>query len=162
MSARHRAACARTCRSTACPLSARGAKALIAEFWKRNNKGGQNSKPVKPKPAANTRKSPVKDVDSEAEDPPAKKRGRPPRPSDDEAESPPAKQKKPRKSAGTAAAKGPRSKSNADATDEDVETATKYTDIHEFEEAGAWEHLIQSIDTVERTESGELYVYFTL
>ncbi len=120
---------------------------------------------MKPKPAAKTRKSPAKDADSEVEDPPAKKRGRPskaaPAPSDDEAESPPAK-KKTRKSTGTTAAKGPRRKSNADAIDEDVETATKYTDMHKFKEAGTWEHLIQSIDMVRRMESGELYVYFTL
>ncbi|EIW59799.1 uncharacterized protein TRAVEDRAFT_58457 [Trametes versicolor FP-101664 SS1] len=145
---------------------AEGAKVLITEFWKRNKKGGRKPEPVKPKPAAKTRKSPVKDADSDVEDPPAKKRGRPSKaataPSDDEAESLPVKQKKPRKSTGTAAAKGPRRKSNADAMDEDVEAPTKFTDMHKLKEAGTWEHLIQSIDTVERTESGELYVYFTL
>lgn len=121
---------------------------------------------MKPKSAAKTLKSPVKDADSEVEDPPAKKRGRPSKaaspPSDDEAESLPVKQKNPRKSTGTTAAKGPRRKSNADAMDEDVESTTKYIDMHKLKEAGTWEHLVQSIDTVERTDSGELYVYFTL
>ncbi len=165
MSARHRAARVRTCRSVDCPFSARGAKVLITEFWKRSKKGGRKSEPVKAKPAAKARKSPAKDADSDIEDPPAKKRGRPSKaasaPSDDDEEDPPVKQKKPRKSTGTAA-KGPRRKSAADAMDEDVEVPTKYTDMHKLKEAGTWEHLIQSIDTVERTESGELYVYFTL
>lgn len=28
--------------------------------------------------------------------------------------------------------------------------------------SASWEHLVESVDTVERNEDGELYVYFTL
>ncbi|KAI0630588.1 hypothetical protein C8Q77DRAFT_1134123 [Trametes polyzona] len=142
---------------------AEGAQELIKEFWK-NKKGGPKGKPG-PKP----RKSSVKDVDSDAASasaasaPAAKKRGRPskaaaaPQEESDEEEEQPQKQKKPRKSTGTAA-KASRRTSNPDAMDEDE----VYMDMHQFKDAKTWEHLVQSIDTVERTEDGHLYVYFTL
>ncbi|KAI0079104.1 hypothetical protein K474DRAFT_1659601 [Panus rudis PR-1116 ss-1] len=40
--------------------------------------------------------------------------------------------------------------------DEDLGNMTKW---HHLE---TWEHIVESIDTVERTDDGELYVYFTL
>ncbi|KAI9067986.1 hypothetical protein FKP32DRAFT_1672693 [Trametes sanguinea] len=141
---------------------AEGAMDLIAEFWKHHKKGSRKSD-VKPKATPKPRKSSVKadsDVDSTA---PAKKRGRqskstPARAASDEEdeEDAPPKQKKPRKSA---AKTNNRRKSHADVSDEDGET---YADLRKIKDVASWEHLVESIDTVERTEKGDLFVYFTL
>ncbi|KAI8969377.1 hypothetical protein BD414DRAFT_518579 [Trametes punicea] len=144
---------------------AEGAKDLIAEFWKRNKKGARKSD-VKPKGAPRPRKSSVKDADSDIEEvAPAKKRGRPskstPARDTSEDEDGSHKQKKPRKSTASAAkaATTNRRKSNSDAMDMDEDV---YIDMRKYKDASSWEHLVESIDTVERTDDGELYVYFTL
>ncbi|OSD04860.1 hypothetical protein PYCCODRAFT_1363355 [Trametes coccinea BRFM310] len=145
---------------------AEGARDLIAEFWKHHKKGSRKSD-VKPKATPKPRKSSVKadsDVESTA---PAKKRGRqskstPARAASDEEDEEDAapKQKKPRKSAGGSAAKtNNRRKSNASAADEDGEP---YADLRKLKDMASWEHLVERIDTVERTENGDLFVYFTL
>ena len=146
----------------------RGAKDLIAEFWRKHKKGNRKSD-AKPKAPAKAAKSSVKDAESENEveetAPPAKKRGRPSKAStardasDEEEEDKSRKQKKPRKSTGSAAKSTGRRKSNADAMDEDEDT---YADMRKLKDASSWEHLVERIDTVERTESGDLFVYFTL
>lgn len=144
----------------------RGARDLIAEFWKHHKKGSRKSD-VKPKATPKPRKSSVKadsDVESTA---PAKKRGRqskstPARAASDEEDEEDAapKQKKPRKSAGGSAAKtNNRRKSNASAADEDGEP---YADLRKLKDMASWEHLVERIDTVERTQDGDLFVYFTL
>ncbi|KAL7280336.1 hypothetical protein ACG7TL_005253 [Trametes sanguinea] len=145
---------------------AEGARDLIAEFWKHHKKGSRKSD-VKPKATPKPRKSSVKadsDVESTA---PAKKRGRqskstPARAASDEEDEEDAapKQKKPRKSAGGSAAKtNNRRKSNASAADEDGEP---YADLRKLKDMASWEHLVERIDTVERTQDGDLFVYFTL
>ncbi|CDO69648.1 hypothetical protein BN946_scf184851.g36 [Trametes cinnabarina] len=146
---------------------AAGAQELIDEFWRKSNKkGGRKSEP-KAKATPKPRKSSVKDVDSDVEETaPPKKRGRPSKStpardnSEEQDEESVPKQKKPRKSAGGSAAKTTsRRKSNASAMDEDDET---FADMRRFKDAASWENLVESIDTVERTEDGNLYVYFTL
>ncbi|KAJ2991661.1 hypothetical protein NUW54_g8135 [Trametes sanguinea] len=125
---------------------AEGAQDLIAEFWKHHKKGARKSD-VKPKATPKPRKSSAKaDSDVESTAPAKKRRGgmRPP------------KQKKPRKSA---AKTNNRRKSHADVSDEDGET---YADLRKIKDVASWEHLVESIDTVERTEHGDLFVYFTL
>ncbi|KAI0358009.1 hypothetical protein OH77DRAFT_1518764 [Trametes cingulata] len=142
---------------------AEGAKDLIAEFWKKHKKNGRKSEP-KSKPGAQPRKSSVKDADSDVEEvAPTKKRGRPKaapahESEEEEEDKQTRKQKKPRKSTGSAT-KASNRKSNADALDEDGQT---YVDMRKWKDAASWEHLIKSIDTVERTDDGDLYVYFTL
>ncbi|KAI0794104.1 hypothetical protein C8Q74DRAFT_1365627 [Fomes fomentarius] len=150
-----------------------GAKELISEFWKKNGKkGGPRKSETKPKPTPKQpRKSAASKEDvSEMEEevttaPTQKKRGRPPRTSnaravseeqEEEKEAP--SKKKQRKSTGGKAANGRRtSVATADKDEED-----EYADMKQWAEATTWEHLIESIDTVERTDDGELYVYFTL
>ncbi|KAI0831992.1 hypothetical protein BC628DRAFT_573625 [Trametes gibbosa] len=140
---------------------AEGALALITEFWKKNKKGGRKSE-VKSKPTPKPPKASSKNADSDVEEVAPKKRGRPSKAASareaSEEEDPVPKQKKPRKSAGSAAKTG-RRKSNADAMDEDEDS---YVDMRKWKDVSSWEHLIDSIDTVERTESGDLLVYFTL
>ncbi|KAM5534625.1 hypothetical protein V8D89_011637 [Ganoderma adspersum] len=140
---------------------AEGARELIDEYWRKHGKktGGRKSD-VKPKPAAKPRKSAVKD-DEEEEVPPAKKRGRPPkaqaRPSeeqDEDVEMEDVPKKKPRKSTGRGGKRGA-----ATTEDQDEE---EYTDMKKWKELSTWEHLVESIDTVERTDNNELLVYFTL
>ncbi|KAI0331644.1 hypothetical protein GY45DRAFT_1369801 [Cubamyces sp. BRFM 1775] len=146
---------------------AEGAKDLIADFWRKHKKSNRKSD-AKPKASAKAAKSSVKDAESEPEveeAPPAKKRGRPSKAgtardaSDEEEEDKSRKQKKPRKSTGSAAKSTGRRKSNADAMDEDEDT---YADMRKLKDLASWEHLVDRIDTVERTESGDLFVYFTL
>ncbi len=97
--------------------------------------------------------------------PTQKKRGRPLKTSnaravseeqEEEKEAP--SKKKQRKSTGGKAANGRRTSVAAADKDEEDE----YADMKQWAEATTWEHLIESIDTVERTDDGELYVYFTL
>lgn len=45
--------------------------------------------------------------------------------------------------------------------DEDAEDSS-YVDMKKWENAPSWEHLVDHIDTVERTEDGKLFVYFQL
>ncbi|KAI0675680.1 hypothetical protein C8Q78DRAFT_1150116 [Trametes maxima] len=143
---------------------AEGATDLIKEYWRVHKKGGRKSEP-KPKPAAKPRKSSVKE-DSDVEEVASsaagsKKRGRPPKaaapPETDEEEEdePVPKQKKQRKSTGAAAKSAGRRKSGADQDDQ-------YADMRKWKDAPSWEHVVDTIDTVERTEAGDLLVYFTL
>lgn len=99
--------------------------------------------------------------------PQPKKRGRPRKSktpdieiSDEEEEVAPKKKAKPapRKSAGSASKGRKQAKptSDDDAEDEDLGTMDKWMD------APSWEHIVETIDTVERTKQNELYVYFTL
>lgn len=45
--------------------------------------------------------------------------------------------------------------------DEDV-TEEPYASMKRWSDATSWEHLVDHIDTVEKTEDGKLYVYFQL
>ncbi|KAI0642101.1 hypothetical protein C8Q79DRAFT_987548 [Trametes meyenii] len=146
---------------------AEGAMDLITEYWRTHKKGGRKPEP-KPKSAPKPRKSSTK-ADSDVEEVASstagvKKRGRqskvaePPETDEDEDEEPAPKQKKPRKSTGAAAKGSGRRKSGAD----EDELKEVYANMRKFKDTPSWEHLIDTIDTVERTESGELVVYFTL
>ncbi|TBU47544.1 hypothetical protein BD309DRAFT_468378 [Dichomitus squalens] len=139
-----------------------GAKELIDEYWKKVGKKRKSD--AKPKPAAKPPKS--KEESDEEPAQPAKKRGRPSKgqtkPVDedqDEDMEDEAPKKKPRKSTGGASAKG--TKRGAAAAGELDEEST-YADMSKWKDLATWEHLVQSIDTVERTENNTLLVYFTL
>ncbi|KAI6044417.1 hypothetical protein EDC04DRAFT_2642470 [Pisolithus marmoratus] len=141
------------------------AQELIEDFWaqrRRNKPGPRKSEPIKTKPrnlaAKPSRKSLAQESSPDTE-PPSKKRGRPRRtePNPDhemiaEDEEPRAT-KKARKSEGT-------SRKAADKPDSGEEmivgTMKKHMQI------SSWEHLVETVDTVERNSDGELFVYFTL
>ncbi|KAG8215063.1 hypothetical protein J3R82DRAFT_8484 [Butyriboletus roseoflavus] len=141
------------------------AKELIERFWEEKKKGKpgpRKSEPVKSKPKLTeklSRKSLI-DLDSSVEpDSLAKKRGRPKKDelvSDklearDEDESEQRAKKKPRKSNGLS-----RQENKRESDEETLGNMKKHMKV------SSWEELIQSIDTVEREEDGELYVFFTL
>ena len=46
--------------------------------------------------------------------------------------------------------------------DDDDEDDTEYVDMQKFKNLPSWEHLVEKIETVERTETGTLRVYFQL
>lgn len=104
---------------------------------------------------------------AEATPPPQpKKRGRPrksktPTPDDSDEEEVVAPKKKaksaPRKSGGATSKGRKQEKSREENEDaEDLGTMDRWMD------APSWEHLVDTIDTVERTQENELFVYFTL
>ena len=85
-----------------------------------------------------------------------KKRGRPPKAKDesvngsaDEVEEI-SRTKKPKKTVG---------KSAKDATLEDAEG---FTSMKQWKNEDTWDHLVETIDTVERADNGDLMIYFTL
>lgn len=113
--------------------------------------------------------------ESDEEPTPApKKRGRPPKaktPSDDEMDveevPPPKKPRAEKKGAsGTASAKAkPKAKatSSPEPMEEDAEDEEEaYQDMSKYKSVETWEHLVDHIDTVERQDDGQLYVYFRL
>lgn len=138
---------------------------LIQDFWarrRRNKPGPRKSEPIKSKPrnvaAKPSRKSLVQDSSPEAEAA-SKKRGRPKKAepesepeviADDEE---PRAKKKARKSEGTSrkAAEKPES-----VEEEPIGNMKKHMQV------SSWEHLVESVDTVERNSDGDLFVYFTL
>ncbi|KAF8552863.1 hypothetical protein OG21DRAFT_1498097 [Imleria badia] len=141
------------------------AKELIDLFWaekKKSKVGPRKSEPVnsKPKLVEKPSRKSLADVELSAEpELHAKKRGRPMKeelPSDkqeprDEDEDEHRAKKKPRKSNGVA-----RQDNKRESDDEAVGNMKRHT------KAPSWEELIETIDTVEREEDGELYVFFTL
>ncbi len=153
----------------------RGAKELIDEFWKKNSKKGAPRKSdAKPKPTPKPRKSAARATTHESEvesvTAPAKKRGRQSKAS---ARSPSEEQeqaeeevpkKKPRKGSNATATKSAsarRAVARPEDSDQEEEERV-YVDMSKWKDAASWEHLIECIDTVERTEDNELLVYFTL
>ncbi|TFK90128.1 hypothetical protein K466DRAFT_464112, partial [Polyporus arcularius HHB13444] len=154
---------------------AQGAKELIDEFWKKNSKKGAPRKSdAKPKPTPKPRKSAARATTHESEvesvTAPAKKRGRQSKAS---ARSPSEEQeqaeeevpkKKPRKGSNATATKSAsarRAVARPEDSDQEEEERV-YVDMSKWKDAASWEHLIECIDTVERTEDNELLVYFTL
>jgi len=143
------------------------AKELIDHFWaekKKSKPGPRKSEPVKSKPKLVeklSRKS-LADIESSVEPENfAKKRGRPKKeelPSgkkeirdEDEDEDEPRAKKRPRKSNGLA-----RQDNMRESDDEEIGNMKKHMKVP------SWEELIETIDTVEREDDGELYVFFTL
>ena len=138
----------------------RNAQDLIDHFWadkKKGKSGSRKSEPVKPKPKLvekPSRKS-LADVEPSVE-PEVKKRGRPkkedlPSETRDEEENVQRAKKKPRKSNGLS-----HKETKQESDEEEVGTMKKHMKVP------SWEELIESIDTVEREDDGELYVFFTL
>jgi len=142
------------------------AKELIERFWgekKKNKPGPRKSEPIKsnPKPIEKpSRKSLADVVDSSIEpEGHAKKRGRPKRDelllddvgTQDEDEDEQRAKKKPRKSNGVS-----RQDAKRESDDEIIGNMKKHMKVP------SWEELIGTIDTVEREDDGELYVFFTL
>lgn len=139
---------------------------LIEDYWRRNKnnkKAGRKSEPAaKPKSTPISAAKTRKDVSSDAEDAPAqKKRGRPPKAkstevSDDDMEEP--KSKKPKPSQTAKNGRKPKEVPEFDQEDEDDEG---FIDMSKYN-AETWDHLVDTIDTVERTDDDKLLVYFTL
>ncbi|KZT09851.1 uncharacterized protein LAESUDRAFT_722001 [Laetiporus sulphureus 93-53] len=136
------------------------AQNLIDEFWQKHKKEKKSerktsgAKPSVSKKAAD---------ESEAEQVSQKKRGRPStakdtkQREDEDIDMEPREKKKPRKTA-TKSAKGL-------ATPEPMEVSLdeeEFRDMKPYMRQATWEHLVDSIDTVERTEDGQLLVYFTV
>ena len=139
-----------------------GAQELIDEYWKKMGK--KRKADAKPKPAAKPQKS--KDDSDEEPAQPAKKRGRPSKSQAKGASEDPdedmdveAPKKKPRKSTGSASAK---SAKRGAAVREDPDESESYVDMTKWKDLSTWDHLVESIDTVERTDDNSLLVYFTL
>jgi len=148
---------------------------LIDDFWRRK-KGGRKSDAPKPKPKP-TPTSSVKakqaEVSEAEEEPPKKKRARPSKSksieiSDDEVEPKPKKAKQPPpQSKATPSGKSGRKSTDvapSDAMDEDGQgsDAEPMADMSKLFSRDSWENLVNEIQTVERTDDGKLWVYFTL
>ena len=157
--------------------ASRNAKDLIEEFWKKQpkvTKSGRKSD-VKESGSAARRRKTATPEESDAESAPApKKRGRPPKTKpaseDDEMdveEVPPPKKPRAEKkiTSGTASSKAKSKRVlSAEPMDEDEVEKEKeaYVDMSKYKNAETWEHLVDHIDTVERQDDGQLYVYFRL
>ena len=139
------------------------AQDLIDEFWRARNAqkaaaAGRKSVTKSASVATKKRRTSVSMSDEE-EEPAPKKRGRPPKAksaSDDEAPKSKSAPKKPAKINGTTSKKPTRTLMDDDEVDE------MYEDMTKWQSAATWSHLVDRIDTVERQEDGELYVYFKL
>lgn len=138
------------------------AKVLIDAYWKEHGgKAGKKAAPRKSDSKAKTsaverHRSPilVADEDSDAPAPP-KKRGKAAKSaSDDETHEKSSKRVK--QNASTSAA----SKKKARAAEEEPEEG--YVNMKQWKNAASWAHLVDHIETVERTEDNELLVYFVL
>jgi len=146
------------------------AQVLIDEYWQRNKKDKKaGRKSMGPAPRVSSAKAPrgstARDDSSEVEEMPAKKRGRPPKAKsargsseqqkvEDEEEEDRPKVKKARKSTGKKAASEP--------MDVDESGPESYRDMKTWMSSATWEHIVDTIDTVERTSDDRLLVYFTL
>lgn len=146
---------------------------LIQAYWKkaRKDRRGRKSEPkAKSTPVPKGRKSLAEREESsvDAESAPAKKRGRPPKPaaqsvSDDEVDEVPqskkAKQVAKRPAESTSARKA-RAKQVEEEIDEDEDE--QFLDIKKLKNLDDWSPFVESIDTIERTADGTLFVYFIL
>lgn len=150
------------------PLS-RGAKELISEYWSRQGKkkGDKAGRKSDPKPKVPTRRPAVLSVESTPERTPApKKRGRPrakPDSGDESAEEEEdtRSRKKGRKSNGTTRKVSPSPTPSSDRASPIVELLEPSA-IKKWGDLPSWEKHIEVIDTVERTEEGNLFIYFKL
>jgi hypothetical protein len=149
----------------------RGAKELIKEYWarqgkKKGEKGGRKSDT---KPKAATRRPVAASIESTPEPAQAtKKRGRD-RPkaksgSDDEAgdeEEDTRSRKRGRKSNGVSRKVSPSPASSSDRASPVVELLEPSA-IKKWGNLLSWERHIEAIDTVEKTDDGDLFIYFKL
>jgi chromobox protein 5 len=149
----------------------RGAKELIAEYWarqgkKKGEKGGRKSDT---KPKAATRRPVAASVESTPEPAQAtKKRGRD-RPraksgSDDEVgdeEEDVRSRKRGRKSNGVTRKASPSPASSSDRASPVVDLLEPSA-IKKWGNLPSWERHVEAIDTVEKTDDGDLFIYFKL
>ncbi|KAH9943819.1 hypothetical protein B0H21DRAFT_695104 [Amylocystis lapponica] len=144
---------------------ATNAVTLIDDYWQRDKKKKNERKSTAATTKASATKprksSAVRDESSEVE-PPPKKRGRPSNaskaaksePDEDEDAKPAPPPKKKAK---------PGRKSSAKTEDAmEVDEAEEFRDVKKYRNMPSWEHLVDTVDTVERGADGKLIVYFTL
>lgn len=158
---------------TSLPYNAlsRGAKELIKEYWSRQGKkkGDKAGRKSDPKPKVPTRRpAAVLSVETTPERTHApKKRGRPRAKPDsgdedsEEEEEDTRSRKKGRKSNGTTRKVSPSPTPSSDRASPIVEVLEPST-IKKWGDLPSWEQHIEAIDTVERTEEGDLFIYFKL
>jgi chromobox protein 5 len=146
----------------------RGAKELIADYWSRNKKGDKTGRKSDPKPRVATRRPAVLSVESTPERHVPKKRGRgrPKAKLDSDDESAEEKEdtrsrKKSRKSNGATRKASPSPASSSETASPIVELLEPSA-IKKWGTLPSWERLVETIDTVERTEEGDLFIYFKL
>jgi hypothetical protein len=145
----------------------RGAKELIDDFWARQGKkkGDKIGRKSDPKPKGGTRRPVAISVESTPEPVQVpKKRGRKPKPpSSDEGdeEEDTRVKKRGRKSNGTTRKASPSPASASDRDSPPVELLVPSL-VRKWRGLPSWEDHVQSIDTVERVRSGDLYIYFKL
>lgn len=158
----------------------RGAADLIEEYWAKQKKGQARKVPPGRKSVSKAREE-----SSEVETSAAPKRSRAPvsKPisiSDDEEE--PEPQPKPKKAKTTTATSSVGTKKSSasakaasvskpsaknkkptrEPSSDEEEEVDDYADLRKWKTAESWEHIVDHVDTVERTDEGKLYVYFTL
>jgi hypothetical protein len=131
--------------------SRRNAADLITEYWRKHSK---NRKSLDNKPKSR-RKSTAREASPEAA-PKKRARTKPKEEVVSDSEEAPAN-KKPKKSNGTTKASP-----KADVADENEDREVDIGGMDKYRTVPSWDHLISAIDTVERNEQGDLYVYFTL
>lgn len=128
----------------------RNAKELVAEFWRKNPKK-KPRKSVEPKASKRGRKSLAAEEESDAGSA-SKKRGRKSviDVESEEEDETAARNKKTRK------AEKPAGKQKK------TDDTTHVMDMSKYMDKDSWEDLVDTVDTVEKGDSGGLQVYFTL
>jgi hypothetical protein len=146
----------------------RGAKELIEEFWARQGKkkGDKIGRKSDPKPKGATRRPVAISVESTPEPVQVpKKRGRtkakPVSGDEGDEEEDTRLRKRGRKSNGTTRKASPSPASSSDRDSPAVELLEP-SSVRKWKNLPSWEDHIESIDTVERVRSGDLYIYFKL
>lgn len=144
-----------------------GAKELIAEFWlrhgkKKGEKAGRKSD-ARTKPSPRHPDAPSVETSSEPISTATKKRGRfrqKAREESEDAEDDTRSRKRGRKSNGISrkASPSPASSDKAHPSPELLEPST----VKKWGSLPSWERHIQTIDTVEKTDDGDLFIYFKL
>lgn len=143
--------------------AASNAKVLIDAYWKeRGGRAAKKAAPRKSDPKAKSsaverHRSPIIVADEDSDVPaPPKKRGKPSKSvSDDEGHGKSSKRAKQNASASAASKK----KARAPVEEEPEEG---YVSMKQWKNAASWAHLVDHIETVERTEDDDLRVYFVL
>ncbi|KAI0705247.1 hypothetical protein BC835DRAFT_1403795 [Cytidiella melzeri] len=150
------------------------AQDLIDAYWKKRGGKQSTKKPAPRKSDVKAKNSAVlkrhsssamiEDSDGEPPSAPPKKRGRPAKTSisdDDERSASLSKTtKRLKKSTGSASAKSAPIHDIDD--DEDEAGSVQYTDMKKWKNVPSWDHIVERIETVERTEDDKLVVYFVL
>ncbi|KAH9987529.1 hypothetical protein BJV77DRAFT_950179, partial [Russula vinacea] len=150
---------------------AAGAKELITEYWSRQGKkkGDKTGRKSDPKPKVAGRRPVANSVESTPErTPPPKKRGRDrskAKPDSDHEsageEEDSRSRKRGRKSIGATRKVSPSPASSSDRASP-VVALLEPSGIKKWGSLPSWERYVEVIDTVEKTEDGDLFIYFKL